>query len=76
MSYWARIFPNHFALVPIPGAELFFTQIAFGRVSAPLHPRAIKAFDEFFFGRARDVYPRYDFARMSDDEFGAALGLD
>jgi hypothetical protein len=36
----------------------------------------MKAFDEFFFTRARDVYPRYDFARMNDDEFGATLGLD
>jgi hypothetical protein len=36
----------------------------------------MKAFDEFFFGRARDVYPRYDFARMSDDEFAASLALD
>ena len=76
MSYWARIFPNYFALVPVPGAEPFFTQIAFGRVSNPLRPRAMKAFDEFFFSRARDVYPRHDFARLSDDEFGATLGLD
>jgi hypothetical protein len=74
--YWARIFPNHFALVPIPGAEPFFAQIAFGRVSNPLRPRAVKAFEEFFFSRARDVYPRYDFARMSDDEYGAPLALD
>jgi hypothetical protein len=35
----------------------------------------MKAFDEFFFGRARDVYPRYDFARMDDKEFGATLSL-
>jgi hypothetical protein len=35
---------------------------------------AVKAFDEFFFGRAR-VYPRYDFVRMSDNEFGATLAL-
>ena len=34
------------------------------------------AFDEFFFSKARDVYPRYDFARMNDDEYGATLGLD
>jgi hypothetical protein len=25
---------------------------------------------------AGDVYPRYDFARMTDDEYGAALALD
>jgi hypothetical protein len=41
-----------------------------------LRPRALKAFEEFFFSRARDVYPRYDFARMTDDEYGAALALD
>jgi hypothetical protein len=75
VSYWARIFPNHFAFVPLPGAEPFFTQIAFGRLSNPLRPRAMKAFDEFFFSRAKDVYPRYDFARMNDDEYGASLAL-
>lgn len=76
ISYWTRIFPNHFALVPISGAERFFVKIAFGRVIDPLRPRALMAFDEFFFSRARDVYPRYDFARMNDDEYGATLGLD
>ena len=68
--------PRHFELVPVFGAEQFFVKIAFGRVIDPLRPRAAKAFEEFFFGRARDVYPRYDFARMNDDEFGATLGLD
>jgi len=61
--------------VPVPGAELFFTRIAFGRVSNPLRPRAMKAFDEFFFSRAKDIYPRYDFARMNDDEYAASLAL-
>jgi hypothetical protein len=51
-------------------------KIAFGRVIDPLRPRAVTAFEEFFFGRARDVYPRYDFARMNDDEYGATLTLD
>jgi len=73
ISYWTRIFPNHFDLVPILGAERFFVKIAFGRVTDPLRPRALMAFDEFFFGRAKEVYPRFDFARMSDDEY--ALGL-
>ncbi len=75
VSYWARIFPDLFVHVPVPGAEPFFTQIALGHVSNPLRPRAAKAFDEFFFGRARDVYPRYDFARMNDDEYAAPLAL-
>src|SRR5205823_10659856 len=76
ISYWTRIFPNHFALVPVSGAERFFVKIAFGRVVDPLRPRALTAFEEFFFSRAREVYPRYDFARMNDDEYAAPLGLD
>lgn len=76
ISYWTRIFPNHFELVPIAGGERFFVKIAFGRAIDPLRPRALKAFEEFFFSRARDVYPRYDLARMSDEEYGAALTLD
>jgi hypothetical protein len=76
VSYWARIFPDRFELVAVPGAEPFFTQIALARVADPLRARAARAFDEFFFSRARDVYPRYDFARMTDSEFGATLGLD
>jgi hypothetical protein len=76
ISYWTRIFPNHFELVPIAGAERFFVKIAFGRMIDPLRPRALKAFEEFFFSRAREAYPRYDLARMSDEEYGAALALD
>ena len=76
VSYWARIFPDHFELVAVSGAERFFAQIAFGRVSDPLRPHAVKAFDEFFFSRAGHIYPRHDFARMNDDEFGATLELD
>jgi hypothetical protein len=76
ISYWTRIFPRHFELVPVSGAEQFFVKIAFGRVIDPLRLRALRAFDEFFFGRARDVYPRYDFARMNDDEYGAISRLD
>jgi Bacterial extracellular solute-binding protein len=76
ISYWTRIFPNHFDLVPISGAERFFVKIAFGHVTDPLRPRALMAFDEFFFGRAKEVYPRFDFARMSDDEYGATLALN
>jgi hypothetical protein len=62
--------------VAVPGAEPFFTQIAFARAVDPQRPRALKAFDEFFFSRARDVYPRYDFAPMNNDEFGRKLVLD
>ena len=76
ISYWTRIFPRHFELVPVSGADQFFAKIAFSSVIDPLRPRALKAFDEFFFNRARNVYPRYDFARMNDEEFGAMLRLD
>ena len=76
VSYWTRIFPRHFELVPIAGAEQYSVKIAFARVVDALRPRASGAFEEFFFSRARDVYPRYDFARMNDDEFGASLRID
>jgi hypothetical protein len=76
ISYWTRIFPDHFELVPIAGAGQFFVKIALGRTVDPLRRRAGKAFEEFFFSRAREVYPRYDFASMTDDEYGATLALD
>jgi hypothetical protein len=76
VAYWARLFPDHFALVPVAGAERFCAQIACGRVVDPLRARAMQAFDEFFFSRARDVYPRYDFARMSEEAFGATVELE
>jgi hypothetical protein len=76
ISYWTRIFPNHFELIPVPGSERFFVKIAFGRVIDPLRPRALKAFEEFFFSRARELYPRHDLARMNDDEYGTILSLD
>jgi hypothetical protein len=76
VSYWARTFPNHFELVPITGSERFPVRIGFARIIDPPRPRALKAFDEFFFSRAKDIYPRYDFARMSDEEYGAPMALD
>jgi len=76
ISYWTRTFPDHFELVPVAGAERFALKIAFGRVVDPLRPGSLKAFEEFFLTRARDVYPRYDFARMNDDEYGATLALN
>ena len=76
VSYWVRTFPNDFELVPIDGVDRFPVRIAFAGVVDPLRPRARDAFEEFFFSRARDVYPKYDFARMSDDEYGATVMLD
>jgi hypothetical protein len=75
VSYWARIFPNHFEAVAVAGTEPFFTEIAFARAVDPLRARALQAFDEFFFSRARETYPRYDFALMNNDQFGKTLVL-
>jgi hypothetical protein len=52
------------------------TAITFGRVIDPLRPHALKVFEDFFFCRPRDFYPKYDLARMSDTEFAAPLELD
>jgi len=76
VSHWARTFPGRFELVPIEGAERFPLTIAFGRVTDPLRPQAQAAFEEFFFGRARDIYPKYDFARVDDDKYGTILELE
>jgi hypothetical protein len=75
VSYWARIFPNQFEAVAVAGTEPFFTEIALARAIDPPRVRALQAFDEFFFTRAREVYPRYEFATMDDDEFGKILPL-
>jgi hypothetical protein len=75
---YTQIFQNDFDLVPIEGADQFPVKIGFGPMIDPLRPRAIKAFEEFFFSRARSAYPQYDFARMNDDqydEYGANLAL-
>ena len=69
------IFPKQFEFIEVKGAESYFTQIAFGSVVDPLRPWAKKAFDEFFFSRARSVYPQYDFARMNDNEYGATSSM-
>src|SRR6516164_4861501 len=75
VSYWAHIFPGQFEVVAIPGAEPFFTEIALARAVDPPRLRALQAFDEFFFIHAKDVYPRYEFATMKNDEFGRTLLL-
>jgi hypothetical protein len=76
VSYWTRIFTKHFEVVAVAGTEPFFTEIALARVVDPLRARAVQAFDEFFFSRAREVYPRYEFVSMKDEEFGRALALN
>jgi extracellular solute-binding protein len=76
ISYWVRTFPNEFELIPIAGAERFPVSIGFARLIDPLRPRALTAFEEFFFSRAKDVYPRYDFVRMNDEEYGSPMALE
>jgi hypothetical protein len=76
VSYWVRIFPEHFEQIALPGAESYSAQIAFARILEMPRAKAASAFEEFLFDRARDVYPRHDFARMSDDEYGATIRLE
>jgi extracellular solute-binding protein len=76
VTYWTHIFPDHFEQVEIPGAEVYSAQIACARVLEAPRAKATAAFDEFLFERARDAYPRHDFARMSDSDYAAAIRLD
>jgi hypothetical protein len=41
-----------------------------------MRPRAFMAFYELFLSCAREAYPRFDFAVMNNDEYGATLMLD
>jgi ABC-type molybdate transport system substrate-binding protein len=74
--YFANAYPELCAMLTVPGAERFASSLAMTTSSPPLRPRATGAFSEFFFGIAREVYPRYQFALLSESEFGAAIGLD
>jgi Bacterial extracellular solute-binding protein len=74
--YFAATYPQHCAMVTVPGAERFSSTIALAAVADPLRAQAAQAFSEFFFGVAREVYPRYGFAWMSATEFGAMIRLE
>lgn len=74
--YFAETYPQHCAMVTVAGAERFSSTIALVPAADPLRAPAAQAFSEFFFGVAREVYPRYGFASMSDTEFGAMIRLD
>ena len=76
ISYWTRLFPDRFELIPIPGAERFFIKIAMARVVDPLRSKAMQAFEQFFLQRTKEVYPKFDLARMTDEEHGEVLKLD
>lgn len=71
--YYARTFPTLLETVEITGAERFSSTIALTATSRSLRPRAAAAFEEFFLGVARDLYPRYGFATMTAEEFGQEL---
>jgi extracellular solute-binding protein len=75
-QYYARTFPTLVEAIDVPGAEHFSSTIALAAASPPLRPRAAAAFEEFFLGVARGLYPRYGFATMAAEEFGQALHLD
>jgi hypothetical protein len=74
--YFAATYPQHCAMVTVPGAERFSSTIALAPVADALRAQAAQAFSEFFFGVAREVYPRYGFASMSGTEFGAIIRLE
>jgi ABC-type molybdate transport system substrate-binding protein len=74
--YFANAYPDRCAMLTVPGAERFASSLAMTTASPPLRAQATSAFSEFFFSIAREVYPRYEFALLSETEFGAAIGLD
>jgi hypothetical protein len=74
-QYYARTFPALVQAIEVPGAERFSSIIAFTTTLAPPRPRAASALEEFFFGVARSLYPRYGFAAMTAEEFDQKLDL-
>jgi Bacterial extracellular solute-binding protein len=66
--YFATTYPELCAIVTVPGAEKFSSTIALVQTVDPPRAAAAKAFAEFFLGVAREVYPRYGFAMMSETE--------
>jgi accessory colonization factor AcfC len=74
--YFAATYPELCALVIVPGAEKFSSTIAMAQTIDPLRVAAATAFSEFFLGAARELYPRYGFARMTEAEFGLTIQLE
>ena len=74
--YFAAAYPQLCTMVTVPGAEKYSSTIAMVSTAEPLRAQAAKAFSEFFLGVAREVYPRYGFAMISEAEFGAPVKLD
>jgi hypothetical protein len=74
--YFATTYPELCAMVTVPEAEKFSSAIAITQTVEPLRAPAAAAFSEFFLRVAREVYPRYGFAVMSEAEFGTVLHLE
>jgi ABC-type molybdate transport system substrate-binding protein len=74
--YFSVAYPELCAMVTIPGADAYSSTIAMAETHAPLRPQAARAFSEFFFSVAPTVYPKYQFARLSETEFGSPIALD
>jgi hypothetical protein len=73
--YFAAAYPQLCAMIIVPGAEAYSSTIAMISTIGPLRALAAKAFTEFFFTVAREIYPRYGFAVLGEGEFGAPLTL-
>jgi hypothetical protein len=74
--YSAEAYPQLCQMVTVREAENFSSTIAMALAVDPLRARAAKAFSEFFFKIAREVYPRYGFAAMGESEFGRTIRLE
>jgi molybdate transport system substrate-binding protein len=74
--YFAAAYPQLCTMVTVPGAEKYSSAIAMVSRAEPLRAQAAKSFAEFILGVAREVYPRYGFATLSEGEFGVRVKLD
>jgi Bacterial extracellular solute-binding protein len=74
--YFATAYSELCTMVPVEGADKFSSTIGMVSTVEPLRAQAAKAFLEFFLRVAREVYPRYGFATMSETEFGEPVKLD
>ena len=74
--YFSVAYPQLCAMVTIPGADAYSSTIAMAVTKPPLRPQAARAFSQFFLSVAPTVYPKYQFARLSETEFGSPIALD
>ena len=75
-EYYASAYPDLCTMIPLPGAEQFSGTIALTTVERPIRVIAARAFTKFFLDNAREVYPQFGFASMSEADYGAQLTLD